>query len=325
MHSLFPKFSKRFLRLIEVLALVFAGIVVFTPARISSYTVNPYEILTILTIVYSLYVLIVSLVHRNIEALVFLVGFLILAITTINDMLHVDEIIQTGFFAPFGFFFFILSQAFLLSYRFSTAMTTVETQRKELRDTLESLKAEIVDRVQAEEALRESEEKYRTILQSIEEGYYEVDLAGNLTFFNDSICRQLGYSRDELMGMNNMQYTSKETAKRVYKTFNSVYQTGKAATAFDWEMIAKDGTKKIVELSVSLMRDSEGRPVGFRGVARDITATHAGQQNGGVRNAGFRCCPRGEQPQQFYHVEFPHFKGSLGQCHADFGKTTPPI
>ena len=96
-------------------------------------------------------------------------------------------------------------------------------------------------------------------------------MAGNLTFFNDSICRQLGYSRDELMGMNNMQYTSKETAKRVYKTFNSVFQTGKAATAFDWEMIAKDGTKKIVELSVSLMRDSDGRPVGFRGVARDIS------------------------------------------------------
>ncbi len=73
------------------------------------------------------------------------------------------------------------------------------------------------------------------------------------------------------MGMNNQQFTSKENVERVYKTFNSVFKTGKAATAFDWEMIAKDGTKKIVELSVSLMRDSEGRPVGFRGVARDIS------------------------------------------------------
>ncbi|NIS15361.1 adenylate/guanylate cyclase domain-containing protein, partial [Candidatus Saccharibacteria bacterium] len=65
------------------------------------------------------YVIIVSLKHRNIEALFFLIGLFILGITTINDMLHVDEIIQTGYFAPFGFFFFILSQAFLLSYRFS--------------------------------------------------------------------------------------------------------------------------------------------------------------------------------------------------------------
>jgi hypothetical protein len=271
MHSLFPNFSKIMLRLIEGLALVFAGIVVFLPARVTSYTVNPYEVITIGTLFYSFYIIIVSLRQRNIEALVFLVGFLILAVTVINDMLHVDEIIQTGFFAPFGFLFFILSQAFLLSYRFSAAMSTVETQRKDLRDALGSYKTEIVERVKAEEALRESEEKYRTILQSIEEGYYEVDLKGNLTFFNESMRRQLGYSRDELMGMNNREFMSAETAKRVYKIFNTVYKAGGPAKAFDYEMITKDGSKKYVELSVSLIQDPEGRPIGFRGVGRDIS------------------------------------------------------
>jgi polar amino acid transport system substrate-binding protein len=73
------------------------------------------------------------------------------------------------------------------------------------------------------------------------------------------------------MGMNNQQFTSKESIEHVYKIFNSVYKTGKAAKAFDLEMIAKDGTKKFAELSVSLMQDSEGQPIGFRGVARDIT------------------------------------------------------
>jgi PAS domain S-box-containing protein len=394
-HSLFPKFSKRFLHLIEVLGIIFSAIVVFTPARFYTYTVNPYEFVTIVLLIYSLYVIIVSLKHKNIEALFFLIGLFILGITTINDMLHIEEVIQTGYFAAFGFFFFILSQAFLLSYRFSTTMGTVETQQKELKNTLESLKAEILERRQAEaalrsaherfltvldsidaevyvtdmetdallfmnkhmrdnfghdligqtcwrafrrgaepckgctnnklldakgkptgvyvwegknpinekwyinydraikwvddrfvrlkvatdvtelkiaeEALRESEEKYRTILQSIEEGYYEVDLAGNLTFFNDSLSRQLGYSKDELMGMNFRQYMKEEAAERVFKTFNSVFTTGKPATAVDWEIIAKDGTKKFVELSVSLMRDSEGQPVGFRGVAREIS------------------------------------------------------
>ncbi len=271
MHSLFPNFSKKILHLIEALALIFAAFVVFAPARISSYTVNPYEVITIGILLYSFYVIVVSLMQRNFEALVFLVGFLILAITVINDMLHVDEIIQTGFFAPFGFLFFILSQAFLLSYRFSAAMSTVETQQKDLRDTFGSYKTEIVERVKAEEALRESEEKYRTILQSIEEGYYEVDLEGNLTFFNESMCRQLGYSRDELMGMNNREFMSAETAKRVYETFNTVYKTGEPAKALDWEMISKDGSKKYVELSVSLIQDPEGRPIGFRGVGRDIS------------------------------------------------------
>jgi GAF domain-containing protein len=48
--------------------------------------------------------------------------------------------------------------------------------------------------------IQESEEKYRTILERIEEGYFEVDLAGRLTFFNDSICRILGYSRSGTNG-----------------------------------------------------------------------------------------------------------------------------
>jgi PAS domain S-box-containing protein len=271
MQSIFDKFSKRLLHLITTLGVAFSGIVLFTPARIFSYTLNVYEITTLITFIYGLYVIFVSLPKMRIEAFAFLLGFFILLITVINDMLHVERIIQTGFFVPFGLFAFILSHAFLLSYRFSTALATVETQQIELRDTLESLKAEIIDRVQAEEALSESEEKYRTILHSIEEGVYEVDLAGNLTFFNESLRRHLKYSRDELMGMNNRQFTNEDHVERVYQTFNSVYQTGKPATAFDWEMIAKDGTKKFVELSVSLMRDSEGKPVGFRGVARDIT------------------------------------------------------
>jgi PAS domain S-box-containing protein len=122
-----------------------------------------------------------------------------------------------------------------------------------------------------EEALRKSEEKYRTILHSIEEGYYEVDLAGNLTFFTDRLCTFSGYSKEELMGMNNRQFMTEESANKVYQVFSEVYQTGEPATAFDWEMIRKDGTRRWIETSVSLIRDANGRPVGFRGIGRDVT------------------------------------------------------
>ncbi|MBL6971842.1 MAG: PAS domain S-box protein [Desulfobacterales bacterium] len=127
------------------------------------------------------------------------------------------------------------------------------------------------ERKQAEETLRENEEKYRTILENIEDGYFEVDIAGNFTFFNDSLVKILGYSKDELIGMNNWQYTDKENAKKLYETFNRVYKTGEPAKAFNWEVISKDGSKRYVEVSVSLMRDSESRPIGFRGIARDST------------------------------------------------------
>ncbi len=130
---------------------------------------------------------------------------------------------------------------------------------------------DITERKHAEAALRQSEEKYRGILNSVEEGYYEVDLAGNFTFCNDFLAKSLGYTREELKGLNNRRYMSPETAKLVFNTFNEVYRTRNPKTDFEWELINKDGTKRFVEVSVSLMCDGKGKPIGFYGTARDIT------------------------------------------------------
>ena len=130
---------------------------------------------------------------------------------------------------------------------------------------------DITERKRAEELVRESEERYRSILENIAEGYYEVDLAGNFTFFNVSVCHLLGYSKEELMGMNNRQYMDQENAKKLYQTFNEVYRTGVTANVFDWVIIRKDGTKRHVESSISLIKNPAGQPVGFRGIVRDIT------------------------------------------------------
>ena len=149
-------------------------------------------------------------------------------------------------------------------------MRMVEMEWEEKNAYLASVH-DITERKRAEEALRKSEEKYRTILETIEEGYFEVDIAGNFTFFNDSLSRLLGYSRDEMMGMNNRQYTDKENAQKLYQAFNKVYRTGEPTKGFDWEIIRKDGTKRYIETSVSLIKNSSGQPIGFRGVVRDIT------------------------------------------------------
>jgi len=139
------------------------------------------------------------------------------------------------------------------------------------REAYEQVNIEMQERKQAEEALRESAEKYRTILEKIEDAYYEVDLAGNLTFFNDSMCRIWGYPREELMGMNDRQYTDKENAKKLFQAFNKVYRTGEPRRECDWEIIRKNGTKRCIEASISLRKDSSDKPIGFRGIIRDIT------------------------------------------------------
>lgn len=130
---------------------------------------------------------------------------------------------------------------------------------------------DITDRKKVEEALQSSEEKYRTIIENIEDGYFEVDIAGNFTFYNDSLCRILGYSKDEMIGVNNRQYTDQENAKKLFQAFNKVYRTGEPAREFDWEILRKDGTKRSIEASVSLIKDPSDNRIGFRGIVRDIT------------------------------------------------------
>jgi PAS domain S-box-containing protein len=127
------------------------------------------------------------------------------------------------------------------------------------------------DRDQLIDHLTQSEKRYRDILDSIEEGYFEVDLAGNVTFVNRAIIETYGYSREALMGMNYRQYTSPETSQRMFDIFNQIYKTGRSAKIEDYEIITQTGAIKRVETSAYLIRDPEGNPVGFRGLTRDIT------------------------------------------------------
>jgi PAS domain S-box-containing protein len=147
----------------------------------------------------------------------------------------------------------------------------VDERTSALQEAIQSLQKEVSERRRIEEALRESEERYRTILEDIEEGYFEVDLAGNFTFLNDALCSRFGYPREQLIGMNNRQYTDEKNAEKLYQSFNRLYRTGEPIKALEAETIRRDGAKEIFEISVFLIRDSEGKPIGFRGTSRDVT------------------------------------------------------
>jgi two-component system cell cycle sensor histidine kinase/response regulator CckA len=124
---------------------------------------------------------------------------------------------------------------------------------------------------ETDEKLLESEDKYRTIIQSMEEGYFEVDLQGNLTFINDAICQMMGLPAHRLLGMNNREFTAPVTAGAMYAHFNRLYRTGEAQRISSYEVLRADGSALHLELSASLIRNPDGRVVGFRGVARDIS------------------------------------------------------
>jgi len=130
---------------------------------------------------------------------------------------------------------------------------------------------DITEMKRTEEALRESEEKYRAIIENMDEGYYEVNIRGNLTFFNESMRKISGYDREELLGMNYHQYSDDENARKVYNVYNRVYHTGEPVKKFESKIIRKDGDRRDIDVSISLKRNTEGHPTGFRGIVRDIT------------------------------------------------------
>ncbi|MBT8351739.1 MAG: PAS domain S-box protein [Deltaproteobacteria bacterium] len=135
-----------------------------------------------------------------------------------------------------------------------------------------------LEQAELESTAAVEQKKYRSIIERIEDGYYEVDLAGNFIFFNESMLKILGYSRDELTGMNNRRYMDDKNSKKVFNAFNRVYKTRESYKAFDWELIRKDGSRCYVETSVVIIEDSKGQPIGFQGTARDITERKRAEQ-----------------------------------------------
>lgn len=134
------------------------------------------------------------------------------------------------------------------------------------------LQKEVQERKRSTEALRISEEKYRTILESMQEGYFEVDLSGKLVFFNQSAAEIMGYPPEEMATLNYRDYTSRETSEKMFRVFNKLFTDGIPVDVMDYSITRKDGSKRTLSMSTSLIQDLEGNPTGFRGVARDITA-----------------------------------------------------
>lgn len=134
---------------------------------------------------------------------------------------------------------------------------------------IESLR-DVTENRQAQKALQDSEEKYRNIIESVEDGYFEVDQAGNFVFFNPWLIKVLGYTQDELQGHNYRKVMDDANGRRVFSAFNQVYKTGQSVNELDWQVRKKDGTSLFVETTVLPIKENS-KVVGFRGIVRDIS------------------------------------------------------
>ncbi len=127
------------------------------------------------------------------------------------------------------------------------------------------------ERRRAEEALRRSEDKYRNILESLDDAYYEVDLKGRPIYLNGAYARMLGYDHLDVASRDYRSRQSQAMTQAVFDSFNEVFRTGVPKRSQVWEYLHRDGSVVQVEGSVHLVRDAQGQPIGFRGIVRDVT------------------------------------------------------
>ena len=117
----------------------------------------------------------------------------------------------------------------------------------------------------------EYQAKHERVLESIDEGYYELDLKGNIVSFNQVAASLLGYEPHELRSMSYRNYTSPDTGRLLYEIFHRIYETGSPERLVNYDVICKDGSVRTHEMSAGLRRDAMGKPVGFHVLVHDVT------------------------------------------------------
>jgi PAS domain S-box-containing protein len=129
-----------------------------------------------------------------------------------------------------------------------------------------------LENARVEEALRKSEEKYRTLYESSVDGIISTDMKGQILDANQAYLDMLGYSKDELRRLTHQQLTPlkwHECEADIVK--NQILARG-YSDEYEKEYIRKDGTAFPISIRVWLVKNEQGPPVEMWGIVRDITA-----------------------------------------------------
>lgn len=127
------------------------------------------------------------------------------------------------------------------------------------------------------ERLEHSEARDRAILQSMRDGYFEMDVDGVILTVNPALCQLLGQTRETLIGHPYYELLGEDDLARARQPFQRAMQSG-AGKTFAIPLQRADGSLGYFEATVSLIHDLQGKLRGYRGIVRDVSDQIAYQQ-----------------------------------------------
>jgi PAS domain S-box-containing protein len=116
-----------------------------------------------------------------------------------------------------------------------------------------------IERKRAEEALLESEERFRSIVENSHDGIMILDDAYRFIYGNDELCRISGYPRQELIGQDFRQFLDEESRQLVADRYIQRQRGEEVPPRYEFNIVRKDGEKRRVEINSSVIKDSAGK------------------------------------------------------------------
>jgi PAS domain S-box-containing protein len=130
---------------------------------------------------------------------------------------------------------------------------------------------DITERKRVEEALRESEEKFRSLVETTSDWIWETDADGVYTYTSPRVRSLLGYEPEEVLGRKPFEFMPPDESARIWSEFARMAKERKAFVGLENVNIRKDGRRVVLETSGVPRLDGQGNLLGYRGIDRDIT------------------------------------------------------
>jgi len=258
MKTIFPdEMSDTFVKGVLFIGSLLVVFVLFFPSRWFTMSLPVFRVFTICLSIYGTIVLAKAILNKKQGSIIFLIGFIILVTTVINDIFTGQTLI------PFGLFAFLFSQAFLISQRYSIAFSTIKKQG-------EALNIENHQREVAEINLEKSKEKYREMIEMLPIPFCEYDFDFNVLYANKASLNWFGYTKEDYQSGINVSYLLEEELEEQIASQIKQQKPGQKTSPVELKLKKKNGSKIWGQVTSSIIVQ-DGKPIGFRTCFVDLS------------------------------------------------------